>query len=90
MQPKYVRFCKMIGEGSTDSLNDVMDELLCLINFLFGVGHDQTMEILFLVAGVSCIGTAFSFLDGSFSSNSDLGLGFCFHFLQGVTTGTDK
>lgn len=93
MQPKYVRIdvWKMRERArSTYSLNDVVNKFLCLVDFFLSVGHDQAMEVLFLVTGVSGIGATFSFLDGSFSTDSDFGLGFCFHFLQGVTTGSDK
>lgn len=77
-------------ELGTYSLNDIVNELFGFVDLLLGIGHDQAMEILFLVASMSGIGAAFSFFDGSFSTNCDLGLRFCFHFLQGVTTGTDK
>ena len=60
--------------GLTYSFNDVMDQLLCLVDFLFGISHDQAMKILFLVAGMGGIGTAFSFLYGSFSTNGNFGL----------------
>ena len=76
--------------GSTYSLNDVVNQFLGFVDLLLGVGHDQAMQIFLLVAGVSGIRTSFSFLDGTFSTDGDLGSGFSFHFLQGVSTRTDK
>ena len=75
---------------TTYSLNDVMDQLFSLVDLFLGVGHDQAMQIFLLVAGVSGIRTSFSFLDGTLSTDGDFGSGFCFHFLQGISTRTDE
>jgi len=40
-----------------------MDFLLGFVDFLFSVGHDKTMQVFFLVAGVSGVRAALSFLD---------------------------
>jgi hypothetical protein len=39
---------------------------------------------------VRSVGSAFPLFDGSFSTDSNLGPGFGFHFLQSVSTRTDK
>ena len=57
----------------TYRFDDVMDQPLGLVNLFLGIGHDQAVEIFFLVAGVGGIGTAFALLDGSFSANRNLG-----------------
>ena len=67
-----------------------MDQLLSLVDLLLGVGHDETVEIFLLVAGVGRIGTAFAFLDGAFAADSNLGSGLGLHLLQGVATGSNK
>jgi len=77
-------------QRGTYSLNNVVDRLLGLVNLVFSVGHDQTMQVLLLIAGVSGIRTAFSFLDGTFSANGDLCAGFGFHFLESVTTRSNE
>lgn len=80
-------FGNQLTDGDdTYSLNDVVDQLLSFVDFLLRICHDQTVEILLLVASVSGIGPALAFLDGAFSANGNLSLGFCFHFLQCVAT----
>jgi len=74
----------------TYRLNNIVDQLLCLVNFLFSICHDQAMQILFLVRSVSSVGASFAFLYGSLSTNSNFCTGFCFHFLQGVSTGPNQ
>lgn len=67
-------FLSQVSEWiETYSLNDIVDQLFCLVDLLLGICHDQTMEIFFLVAGVSCVRSALSFLDGSFPTNGNLG-----------------
>jgi hypothetical protein len=70
--------------------NNIVDQLLGFVDLLLGICHDQTMKILLLVASVSGIRTAFSFLNGSLSTDSDFGLRFSFHFLERVSTRSDK
>ena len=65
----------------TYGLDNVVNEFLGLINLLFSIGHDQTMQIFFLVAGVSRVRTTLSFLYGTLATNGDLGLRLCLHFL---------
>lgn len=67
-----------------------MNQLLGLVDLFFSVCHDETVEILLLVAGVGSIGAALSFLDGALSSDGNLGLRFSFHFLERVTTRTNE
>lgn len=76
--------------GSTYGFNDVVNQLLGFIDLLFGVCHNQAMEILLLVAGVSGVRTALSFLHGSFATDGDFSLRFSLHLLQRVSTGADK
>lgn len=54
-------------------LNDLVDQLLGFGDFFLGVGHDQAVQILILVARMGSVGLAFALLDGSFSSNCDFG-----------------
>jgi hypothetical protein len=68
--------------------NDIVHKLLSLVDLFFGIGHNQTVQIFFLVATVSGVRSALSFLDGTFASNGNLGAGFGFHLLQGVSTGS--
>jgi hypothetical protein len=56
-------------------LDNVVHKFLGFVNLLFRICHDQTMKILFLVASVSGVRSAFSFLDRAFASNSNLGTG---------------
>ena len=63
-----------------------MNELLGLIDLVFGIGHDQTVQVFILVAGVSSVGFAFTLLDGAFAADGDLGAGFLLHGLEGVAT----
>jgi hypothetical protein len=67
-----------------------MDELFRFVHFLFGIRHDQTVQVFVLVAGVSCIRLALSFLDRSFAANSDLGAGLILHLLESVATRADE
>ena len=67
-------FDQVWGErGETYSLNDIVNQLFRVVDLLLGIRHDQAMEIFFLVAGVSCVRTTLSFLDGSLSTNGNLG-----------------
>jgi hypothetical protein len=70
--------------------DDLVDELLRLIDLLFGVCHDQTVQVLFLIAGVSCVRSTLSFLDGAFAANSDFGARFGFHLLEGIATRSNE
>jgi hypothetical protein len=82
-----IRICDgCIKGGGTCSFNDIVDELLRLVDLLFSIGHDKTMQILFLVAGVSSVRPAFALLDGALASNGNLGTGFGFHLLERVST----
>ena len=67
-----------------------MDELLGLVDLVLGVRHDETVEVLLLVAGVSRVGPAFALLDGTFATDGDLGAGFGLHLLECVATGADE
>jgi hypothetical protein len=74
------------GWGLTYSLNDVVDELLGLVDLLLSIGHDQTVQVFLLVAGVSGVRTAFTLLDGAFATDRNLCARFGFHLLERVST----
>ena len=65
-----------MGGSVTYCFDNVVDKLFGLVHLFLGVGHDQAMQVLLLVAGVCCIRTAFAFLDGALSADSNLGTGF--------------
>ena len=67
-----------------------MDELLGLVDLLLRIGHDEAVEVLLLVAGVGGVTASFSFLDGSLSTNGNLGAGVLFHLLECVATRADE
>jgi hypothetical protein len=74
----------------TYCLDDIVDELLRLVDLLFGVGHDQAVQIFVLVAGVSSVRLALAFFDGAFAANGDLGAGLVLHLLERVTTRSNQ
>ncbi len=63
-----------------------MDQLLGLIDLVLRIRHDETVEILILVAGMSSVRLSFTLLDGAFASNSNLGAGLVLHLLQRIAT----
>ena len=67
-----------------------MDELLGLVDLLLGVRHDQTVQVLLLVAGVRCVRSSFTLLDGALATDRNLGAGLRLHLLEGVSTGANK
>ena len=75
-----------MGFRKTYSLNDIVDELLGLVDFLLGIGHNQAVQVLFLVAGVSCIRASFALLHRALATDCNLCLGFCFHLFERVST----
>lgn len=88
-----MRKCSGKFEDSWDgtySFDDIVDQLLCLIDLVFGVGHDQTVKVFLLVTGMSCVRSAFSFFHGAFATNGNLGTGLAFHLLEGIATRTDE
>ena len=84
-----LEFVLTFGDGSR-GLDDVVDQFLSFVDFLFRVCHDQAMKVFFLVAGVSCVRSTLAFLDRAFSTNGNLCARFCFHFLQGIATRSDE
>lgn len=70
----------------TYRLDDIVNKLLGLVHLLLSIGHDQTVQIFFLVASVSGIRSALALLDGAFASNGNLGSRLGFHLLEGVST----
>lgn len=74
----------------TYSFNDVVNQLLGLVDFVLGIGHDQAVKVLFLVARVGSVGSALTFLHGAFASDSNLGARLCFHLLESVATRANK
>ena len=67
-----------------------MDKLLSLIDLVLGVGHDEAVQVLFLVAGVGGVRPALALLDGALAADGNLGAGLCLHLLEGVATGADE
>lgn len=67
-----------------------MDQLLGLVDLFLRLGHDETVQVFFLVAGVSGVRTTLSFLDGAFATDSNLGTRLVLHLLQRVATGADE
>lgn len=59
--------------GQPYRLDDVVDELLGLVDLLLSVGHDETVQVLLLVAGVRSVRATFTLFDGSFAANGNLG-----------------
>jgi hypothetical protein len=84
-----LEFVLAFGNGRR-GLDDVVNQFLRFVDFLFRVGHDQAMKVFFLVAGVSCVRSTLAFLDRTFATNGDFGARFCFHFLQGIATRSDE
>ena len=58
--------------SEANRFDDVVNQLLRFIDLFLGIGHDQTVEIFFLVAGVSCVRSTLSFFDGSFATDGNL------------------
>lgn len=79
-----------VGGLLTHSFDDVVDQLLGLVDLVLGVCHDQTVQVLFLVASVSGIRATFALLDRALAANCDLGSRLSFHLFEGVATGSDK
>jgi hypothetical protein len=67
-----------------------MNQLLGLVDFLLGIGHDQAVQIFVLVAGVSSVRLSLSFFHGALAANCDFGTGLCLHLLQCVSTWSDE
>lgn len=76
--------------SSTYCLNDVVDEFLGFVNLLLSIAHNETMEVLVLVAGVSGVRLPFALFDRAFAANGDFGTGLLFHLFQRVTTRTNE
>lgn len=76
--------------GTTYCLNNIVNQLFGFVNLLFGICHDETVQVLFLVAGVGSVRTALALLHGALSTNGNLGARFCFHLLECIATRTDK
>ena len=76
--------------GLAYRLDNVVNQLLGLVDLVFGVGHDQAVEILFLVTGVSCIGAALALLDGTLATDGNFCTRFGLHLLQSVATRADE
>jgi hypothetical protein len=50
-----------------------VNELLGLVDLFFSIGHDETVQIFFLVASMRGIRPALALLDGALATNGDLG-----------------
>lgn len=76
----------MQKSGRSYRLDNIMDQFLRLVDLVFSVGHDQTVQILLLIARVRGVGATFAFFDGPFTADGDLGARFRLHLLQSVAT----
>ena len=74
----------------TYRLDDVMNELLCFVDLVLCVGHDQAVQVFLLIARVGSIRTTLALLDGAFSTNRNLGARFSLHLLQSIATGSNE
>lgn len=74
----------------TYRFDNIVDKFLCLVDLFFGISHDKTMQIFFLVAGVSRVRTPFAFFDGAFASDSNFGTRFGLHLLESIAARSDK
>lgn len=74
----------------TYRLNNIVNQLLGLVDLVLGFGHDETVEIFFLIAIVSSVRATFAFLDGAFASNGNLSSRLGLHLFECVTTRSDK
>jgi hypothetical protein len=83
--------CAICGwMANTYRLNDIVDQLLRLVHFILGVGHDQAMQVFFLVAGVSCVRTTLALFDGALATDRDLRAGLRLHLLERIASRADK
>lgn len=74
----------------TYSFNDIVDQLLGLVDFVLAICHDETVQILLLIACMSGIRATLALFDGAFSTDCDLCAGVLLHGLERVTTRTDQ
>lgn len=79
-----------VGTDVTYRFDDIVNQLLRLVDLLLRVRHDQTMEILLLVAGVSCVRTSFALFHRAFATDSDLRTGLGLHLLQSIASRANK
>jgi len=80
----------LVLERRVSRLNDIVNQLLGFVDFVLVVGHNQAVEVLFLIARVSRVRSTLAFLDGSFAANGNLGAGLRLHLLQSVATRANK
>lgn len=71
-------------------LNNIVNQLLGLVDLVLGISHDQAMQVLFLVARVSCVRSAFALLHGALATDCNLGTRLSLHFLQSIATRANK
>lgn len=76
--------------GMTYGLDDVVDELLGLVDLLLCVRHDQAVQVLLLVAGMSCVRSSLTLFDRALATDRNLRAGLGLHLLEGVATGSNK
>lgn len=74
----------------TYGFDNIVDQLSSLVDFVFCICHDKAVEVFFLITSVSGIRSSLAFLHGAFPTDGNLSSGFSFHFLQGVSTRSDK
>lgn len=78
------------GERRTHDLDDTVDELDALLNFLLAVAGDQTVQLIVLVVLESSSRPPLALLDTALAANADLGSALPLHLLERVTTRADE
>lgn len=76
--------------GMTYRLDNVVNELLGLVDLLLRVRHDQAMQVLLLVAGMSGVRSSLTLFDGSFATDRNLRARLGLHLLEGVSTRSNE
>ena len=84
------QYHKIGWDDYTYRLDDVVNQLLGLVDFLLGVCHDQAVQIFVLIAGMSSVRFSLSFFHRALAANCDLGTRLRLHLLQSIATWSDE
>lgn len=79
-----------VRAGGTHCFDDVVNQLLRLVDLFLSVCHNETVQILFLIAGMGSVGASLALLDGTLATDGDLGTRITLHFLESVSTRSDE
>ena len=90
MQPENGQTLLDRSKMTTYRLDDVVNQLFRLIDLLFRICHNKTMQVFFLIASVSSVRSTFPFLNRALATNGDFGTGFGFHLLESIATRSDE